>query len=390
MPARHLMSVLCILWCLGSAARAEIAVTIGYLEQVVPRPPILSNLDAVPENEGLAGAEIALKDNATTGRFLKHGYGLTTRVVEDGGDLLGAARDLLAATGFLVVKAPAADVVAVADLPEAKAALIFNAAAPETSLRDGDCRRSLFHTLPSRAMLSDALAQFAVKKKWTDWVLISGTHPGDIAFAEALQRSARKFGLKVRERKSWAYDADMRRNAAAEVPLFTQDLPDHDLIVISDEPGDFGRYVMYHTWRPRPVAGSEGLVPAAWSAAVEQHGAAQLQNRFKTHAGRAMRSVDYAAWAALRSVGEAVTRTNSGDVGTIRDYLLSDKFKLAGFKGRPLSYRRWNGQLRQPIALSHPRAIAALAPIEGFLHRRSELDTLGLDEPESACGAFKE
>ena len=66
----------------------------------------------------------------------------------------------------------------------------------------------------------------------------------------------------------------------------------------------------------------------------------------------------------------------------------SDEFELAGFKGRPLTFRAWNGQLRQPIPLVHPRALAAQAPLEGFLHHRNELDSLGLDQPESACAAF--
>ena len=99
-------------------------------------------------------------------------------------------------------------------------------------------------------------------------------------------------------------------------------------------------------------------------------------------------SIDYAAWAAVRSIGEAVTRTNSGDMGKVREYMLSEKFQLAGFKGRKLTFRGWNGQLRQPIPLTHPRSVVALAPLEGFLHQRNELDTLGLDEPESRCAAF--
>jgi len=177
----------------------------------------------------------------------------------------------------------------------------------------------------------------------------------------------------------------MRRSAAQEVPLFTQDFPNHDMLVIADEANDFARYAMYNTWLPRPLAGSEGITPKAWSASIEQHGAAQLQSRFNKLAERGMRPVDYAAWAAIRSVGEAVTRTKSDKVGDLRAYMLSDKFQLAGFKGRPLTYRDWNGQLRQPIPLVHPGAVIALAPFDGFLHQFNALDTLGIDRPESKC-----
>jgi ABC transporter substrate binding protein (PQQ-dependent alcohol dehydrogenase system) len=137
------------------------------------------------------------------------------------------------------------------------------------------------------------------------------------------------------------------------------------------------------------VAGSEGLSAVTWSPVIEQWGAAQLQSRFEETAGRGMQPQDYAAWAAVRALGEAVTRTNSGDPGVLRDYLLSEDFELAGFKGRPLTFRDWNGQLRQPIAIAHPRALVAQAPLEGFLHQTNELDSLGLDRPESLCEAFE-
>lgn len=103
-----------------------------------------------------------------------------------------------------------------------------------------------------------------------------------------------------------------------------------------------------------------------------------------------MRSRDYAAWAAVRVIGEAVTRTKSADAATLRTYVLGPDFELAGFKGRPMTFRPWNGQLRHPIPLVTDRAVVAMAPLEGFLHRVNELDTLGLDEPESECTAFEE
>ena len=371
-------------------AEEKLTVVVGYLEQVVPSPPVLSNLDPIPEDQGLAGAKLGLEDNNTTGKFLGQSYTLEGRIVEEDGDFLGAARALLGFTKTIVVNAPMAKLQEIAQLPEAKDAILLNAAAPEVALRDDKCSANVFHTIPSRTMLADALAQFAVRKKWSRWVMIEGSREGDKAFARALERSAAKFSLELLAKKTWAFDADMRRNAAAELPLFTQDFPDHDLLIVADEADDFARYMPYHTWIPRPIAGSEGLKPSAWSAVVEQHGAAQLQSRFRKLAKRVMRPIDYASWIAVRAIGEAVTRTKSIDTATLRSFMLSDKFDLAGFKGRKLTFRNWNGQLRQPIPLSHARAVVALAPVEGFLHQRNELDTLGLDKPESACRAFEE
>lgn len=368
------------------AGAAEIVV--HHLRQEVARSPTLSNLDPVPGDLGLRGAELALEENATTGRFMGQDWVLETSSVPEGGDFGAALAAALARTPFVVLDAPADTLLDAADMPEAAQAVLINASASDTALRDAECRANLLHTLPSRAMLADGLMQFLVTRRWTGIALVEGSAPGDTAWAAALRGSATKFGLEIAAAKTWAFDADMRRNAAQEVPLFTQELGDHDVLLVSDEANDFARYIPYNTWHPRPVAGSEGLVPKAWDRVVEQWGAAQLQSRFTELAGRDMAPVDYAAWAAVRALGEAVTRTGSADPATVRSYLLGPDFELGGFKGRPLTFRPWNGQLRQPIPLVHRGALVANAPLEGFLHQHNELDTLGIDGAETACTAF--
>lgn len=385
---RHFVSfVFLCLWA-TVPARAEIAVPITHLIVEQPAPPVLSNLDPIPEDLGEAGAQVGLKDNATTGRFLGHNYTLDVVRVPEGDDSLAAAQAALANSPFLLIDAPTEVVTAIADLPEAADKLLFNVGSEDPALRSDACRVNVLHTAPSVSMRTDALVQFFVKKRWSDIVMIRGQNPKDLAYAAAMERSLAKFRLDLAASKDWVFDADMRRNAAQEVPLFTQEFGDYDVLVVADEIHDFGRYILYNTWEARPVTGSEGLTAVTWAPVVEQWGAAQLQSRFEDDAKRQMRPEDYAAWAAVRAIGEAVTRTQSGDPETLRAFMLSDDFELAGFKGRPLTFRQWNGQLRQPIPLVHARALVANAPLEGFLHQRTELDTLGLDEPESQCTAF--
>lgn len=364
---------------------------IDWLERQVTPPPVLSNMLADPEDLGRAGAELSLADIATTGKFTGQDYALTQTIVAPEADFRTAAQAVLAAGArVLIVRAPAADLLTLADLPEAQGALIFNTAAPETALRGADCRGNVLHSLPSVAMRTDALAQFLVTRRWARLALVTGPQPEDRAFAEALRGSLTKFGLTLAGEKDWPFEADMRRAAAAEVPLFTQDLPEHDVLLVADERGDFARYMAYNTWLPRPLAGSEGAVPEGWSGVVEQNGAAQLQNRFRERTGREMRAPDYAAWAAVAAVGDAVTRSGSADPATLRAYLISDKARIAGFLGRPLSFRPWDGQMRQPIPIVTGRAVIAQAPFEGFLHAVNELDSLGPDRPETDCHAFGE
>ena len=66
-------------------------------------------------------------------------------------------------------------------------------------------------------------------------------------------------------------------------------------------------------------------------------------------------------------------------------YLRGPDFILSGFKGQGQSFRDWDGQMRQPILIAGPRLLVSASPQPGFLHRTSELDTLGADREESAC-----
>ena len=164
-----------------------------------------------------------------------------------------------------------------------------------------------------------------------------------------------------------------------------QGLPDHDVVLVADESEVFGSFIPWRTWLPRPVAGTAGLVAASWHPASEQWGGAQIQNRFEKMAGRRMLAKDMQVWTAIRIVGEAATRTQSAEPDRIVDYIKSPDFSIAAFKGQKLTFRDWNWQLRQPILLGEGRSVVSASPQEGFLHQTTELDTLGVDRPETAC-----
>ncbi|MDH4558310.1 branched-chain amino acid ABC transporter substrate-binding protein [Pseudomonas sp. BN417] len=368
------------------AAEDHLEVRIGYLAWQPALGPLLSNAIPEPEDAGLRGAELAIGDSNSTGRFLKHSYALSAVQAATAAELLDKARALHdQGLRLFVVNAPAEQVLQLADaLPDS---LLFNAGSADDALRGAQCRANLLHSLPNRAMLADALAQFLATRRWQRWLLVSGQQPDDLAYAAALRRAAGRFGAKIVEEKPWSFDNDQRRSAQAEMPLFTQ-ASEYDVVLVADERGDFGEYLPYNTWYPRPVAGTQGLTPTGWHKTVETYGAAQLQKRFEALAGRWMNDRDFAAWIAVRSIASAVTRLKSTDRTAIRTLALSADLPLDGFKGRKLSYRDWDGQLRQPIPLVHPRALVSTSPQDGFLHPVSELDSLGFDRPESACRQF--
>lgn len=373
--------------CTQIVAADSLEIKLVYLEQEIERPPVLSNLVVWPEDEGEQGAVVGVADNNTTGKFLKHDYQIEKVRVPLDGDVVATAKSLLEGNKIVIANVSAQNLLLIADLPQAGNDLIFNVGSPDTRLRSTECRPNVLHTLPSRAMLTDALMQFFTQRKWKSIFLLEGNREVDGYFADSIRQSAQKYRIDIDHEKRWLEDADMRRNAAAEIPVFTQ-ARKYDVVVVADEDDDFGQYVLYNTWLPRPVAGTAGLEAVGWHAVVEQWGAAQLQSRFVKTADRTMTSIDYAAWAAVRSVGEAVTRTGSVSPQALKDYIMSEPFSLAGFKGTKMNYRHWNGQLRQPIPLVHPQSLVAQAPIEGFLHHTTELDTLGLDQPESKCSGM--
>ena len=173
-----------------------------------------------------------------------------------------------------------------------------------------------------------------------------------------------------------------------QIPTFTQSAPDYDVLIVADEGNLFGDYLPYRTWDARPVAGTSGLVPESWHPAIELWGGTQFQNRFKRMADRTMRPLDYNAWMAARMVGEAASRTKSNNFKDLMAYIKAPKFDFAAFKGLGLSVRDWNGQVRQPILVATPKLLVSVSPQPGFLHQFSELDTLGIDRPETKCKAY--
>lgn len=372
-------------------ARASEPVSVAYIERRIERPNPLNNEDPVPADEGLKGAELGLRDSNATGRFVGLSFALSSKVVEPEADIRAALAELLAGSGhprFVVVNAPAADLLALADAPGTKDVVFLNIGATDTALRDADCRKRVLHVIPSRAMLTDALVQLLVFKRWTRILLVSGPDAADGLYPESLRRSARKFGARiVGETKFDARGADLRDSALREFALATRG-PEHDVVAVADEAGEFGTNLVYNTEAPRPVVGTQGLTPAAWGRAVEAWAAAQLQQRFRKLAGRTMDPVDWAGWMAVHAVGEAAVKLKTAEPAAIAKQMLDPAFEVGGFKGRALSFRAWNGQLRQPLYLLWPGAVVGTAPVEGFLHRATELDTLGLDRPETACKAF--
>jgi ABC transporter substrate binding protein (PQQ-dependent alcohol dehydrogenase system) len=366
-------------------------IRIGYIRSL-ERHPTLSLLDRAASDAGLAGAQMAISDNNTTGRFLGQAYNMVDMPATPQADPAALLAALTAQGVRLVVTdLPADKVLALAAAGQATGVTVFNVAAPDDELRQQHCRANVVHVAPTRSMLTDALAEYLAVRRWSRWLLVYGSHPNDALLADAYRRSAKRFGARIVEERVFQDSDGSRRSDSGivlvqqQMPVFTQRAPEYDVLIAADENEVFASDLPYRTWDARPVAGSAGLRPLTWDACSESWGGTQMQDRFRAAFHRWMHPLDMQAWTAVRLIGEAASRTRSSDAGAIMQEMRKPDFAVAAYKGRPLSLRDWDWQLRQPILLSDGRTVVSVSPQPGFLHQTNDLDTLGLDRPETSC-----
>src|SRR5256885_14246062 len=257
---------------LGALANAALPadpaeIGIGYISRAAIKPT-LSLVEQPAENDGVAGARLAIEDNNTTGKFLNQRFALEERRIKEGEDAVQAATDLATRNGFIIADLPADALLKVADALRERGTLLFNAGAIDERLREADCRANVIHSAPTRSMLADALGQYLVWKRWPRWLLVVGSHDEDKLYADALRRAATRFGAKIVQERAFEDAGGARRTDSGvtliqrQMPVFTQQAPTYDVLVAADESEVFANYLPYRTWDPRPVAGSAGVPPA--------------------------------------------------------------------------------------------------------------------------------
>lgn len=366
-------------------------IRIGYIRST-DRKPTISLLDKPAPNDGLGGAMVAIDDNNTTGSFMNQRFELTDVPARPGADMQAALTKLTSQdVHYVLIDLPASDVLKLADAARGAPVVIFNVNAPDDSLRGADCRANVIHVCPSRAMLADALGQYLLWKKWTRVLMIKGEHPDDALLADAYHRTAKRFGLRIVDERICKDTGGSRQTDTGllelqkNMPLLSQNAPEYDVLLAVDENEVFAGYLPYRTWDARPVVGSAGLEPVSWSASSQSFGGEQIQSRFERLNHRTMTPLDMQAWTAVRMVGETASRAGKLDFPTMEAYLKGPNFGVAAYKGKRLTLRDWDWQLRQPILLADGRVVVSISPQPGFLHQVTELDTLGVDRPEATC-----
>lgn len=378
-------ATLALLSALAQAAEVRVAVVSLAGDPRHEARRLAQRLPGQPQGRALDGAQVA----AAEARFALEAAGQSLRLdphearseAEIGPTVAALARQ---GTRFILLDLPSAGVRAAAGAVRPGEALLFNVSADDDELRGAGCSPVLLHTLPSLRMRADALMQYLALRKWRRALLLTGPSAADAAQRDALAKSARRFGIAWSGQRTFRLSNDPRERDQANLNLLTTGV-DYDVVVVADADGEFARSVPYATQLPRPVVGASGLGAQAWHWAWERNGGPQLNRRFTRAAGRPMTGYDWAAWVAVKAIAESVARQPRAGFAAQAQALAAGNVVVDGFKGPPLSFRRWDRQLRQPVLLAHADGVVSVAPVEGVLHPKSNLDTLGADEADTAC-----
>ncbi|HJS84640.1 MAG TPA: branched-chain amino acid ABC transporter substrate-binding protein [Acetobacteraceae bacterium] len=380
---------------MGKGVRGEVAagkaMKLGYVELADdPRYAdrgSLSGINFTDLGRPYLGSQVALADAQAIGRVVRVDFSMEKATGKSVDDLVRQISGWITAGGvhFVLADLPAAALKELSHRLAGQPVMLFNISAPDDSLRAEDCAANVLHTYPSQAMLADALLQYLATKEWGQILVLQGPAPEDAARVAALERSAKKFRAKIVDVRRFLLTSDPRNRAQTNIVLMTNGAR-YDVVYVADASRELARYVPYQTALPRPVVGSAGLMPTAWSWAWDRDAAVQLQHRFEKLAPpRRMNAADWAAWEAVKAVTQAVVRTQSTSFDAVKAFLLSDKLNLDTVKGNPGSFRPWDHQLRAPVLLSTADAVIDRAPLPEFLHQTNVLDTLGIDAPETKC-----
>jgi ABC transporter substrate binding protein (PQQ-dependent alcohol dehydrogenase system) len=367
--------------------------TVYYLGKEYEEPLPLSYAEKPIPDKGIQGARLMLKEANQAGNFVGHSFDLVEAIVPVDGDVVAKAKEILkGGDAFIVADLEPDDLIAVADLPEAKNSVIMNVRTSATKLRQELCRTNVFHVIPDYAMRADAIAQYLIWKKWPRWYVIRRDTPQDQDYLAQVKRAAARFGGKVVGEKIYDLPPGARnldsghQQVQTQIPMVTEEAPEHDVMWVINSDDDFGDYLMYRTYLPRPVVGTQGLQATAWDKSYTESGGMHFQNAIPKIAKRQPVERDYTAWLGFRAMADGAMKSGKTTPQEVKAYLLSDQFKLEGFKGQAMSFRPWDHQMRQPIILGGgTRVPVSTSPQEGFLHPTNVTDTLGFDAPETKC-----
>ncbi len=354
-------------------ARAEDVYTIGLI-----LPPTSAAATAIEQ-----GAALGLDDaNALATLFGKR-LRIETETASNGAQASVQASGLVRRAGALaLVGGAGADAAqALRDLSTQEPTVFLNVAAIDDGLRNERCARRTLHVAPSVTMYVDALALWLAGRQMTRWALVTEDTPRAREIAAAARQAASSRGLLL----VGAHESPQIVLMALQGSALDEAVARHRAARAPGGLAGIGWASVGGLGQP----GSIGAWAVGWHPDLEQFSGRDLNMRFRRRFGAPMNELGWNAWTALKLVGEAVVRGQAHDAAGLLAFVETSP-PFDGHKGFPLTFRRWDQQLRQPLYMMGHRAspdrtegggpLALLGTVPA-----RDLDSIGTSAKDSRC-----
>jgi ABC-type branched-subunit amino acid transport system substrate-binding protein len=275
-------------------------------------------------------------------------------------------------------------------------ALFFNVGCASDRLRTERCDRHTFHLHASVQMHIGAAGFWLIEEKrlrrWAVLTEFDEVRRAVVALAEARGATVVDGAQAGSGTADWREALERLRAATPEalwiglragnVPGFLQQYDQAGLAaeLVGITPDAVGLPKL-------EGAAPSGVWPVMWHHTLEKYSARDLNGRYRRRFGERLDGASWSAWAALKLIGEAVLRAGTTPQALL-EYLESDP-PFDGHKGRPLTFRKSDHQLRQPMFLAQTRKAdpaAGGSEVEVVAEvPRGDLDKIFLPPRDGGC-----
>ncbi len=289
--------------------------------------------------------------------------------------------------------------------------LFFNVGCPDDALRNKRCRRTTFNVEASTAMYTDALAQWlAASAGLRRWYFVTPDSEAGAAVHHRARQALRAqggedIGKAVVKTEAPELGALFERLTAARPDVVFLGLRGKSQAAFLqrynrlDSPFEVaGPYVSTAGLWSAPAEERAGIWPTLWHHQLFRYGAAQLGDRFIKIAQQPLDARGWASWMGVKILSETVMRAGTTEASALVQFLEADRTQFDGHKGKRLTFRSWDHQLRQPLYLVRAKmqaenrwdvfdAVAELPLGRPDARRTSQelLDQLGDLESRTGC-----
>jgi ABC-type branched-subunit amino acid transport system substrate-binding protein len=297
----------------------------------------------------------------------------------------------------------------VSDVTQQQRLVCLNTAARGGVLRGEQCHRLTFHVEPDVAMYTHAMGQWLVHNNRKRWHFVVAE---DSAAQEVYHRASRFLQKQGGINLGHSLIAPGRSDYTEVVAPLARG--DAEAIVVALRGEELRHFLVQYKasglkallagipldmlalWQ----AGAEslqGVWVTSWYHELERFSARELNRRFLRRFEKRAEGFAWTNWAAVKLVVEGVLRSASTDAMALVNYLEGAP-QFDGHKGKALTFRDWNHQLRQPLYVLKAREskpdnpwnlLELLGEMPSPATRGKSvaevLDTLGEPQAESTC-----